>query len=121
MKYSIDSQLKVKMWKLLILLTDWDVENQVQVIDLIKESKNIVRVFSMRIGLNVSRSQIISTAKEERGKFYFLGVQDNMSQTVVQALKDSNEAYLHSLRSIVTLCQVFCSMQTHSIDSGSAN
>ena len=97
LKYAIEAPSKIPSRKMIILLTDGEVENQDQVIELIKKNHKGNRVFSLGIGSNVSRALIKSTATEGIGKYYFVENSEDISQTVIESLRDSNEPYLTDL------------------------
>ena len=89
LKKVYESPLKKGFPRFIFLLTDGEVENTYEVLNLIKENVNAARVFSIGIGSDCSQTLITQSAINGRGKHEFVVESQEIPAKVISLLNAS--------------------------------
>ena len=85
--------------KKIFLLTDGEVDNPEQVIDLARINQDKARVHSFGVGADCSKHLVKEVAKAGRGTYSFVDVKsDNLKGKVISALKKAAEPSLKNCK-----------------------
>jgi len=79
------------------VLTDGQVSNTEQVLDLIKQNNNNARVFSLGIGNSVSHHLVEGIARAGKGTSFFAMEGERMEKKVIKQLKDATQPALQKV------------------------
>ena len=94
----LNSQIKEEYPKLIFLLTDGDVSNSDQCVNLIKNNLGFARVYTVGIGNGVSASFIKRMAENGKGKFEFVKDDDNLEEKTIHLLHSSISPFAKNLQ-----------------------
>ena len=84
--------------KNLFVLTDGDISNTKQVLELIAKNNEGCRVYTIGIGNGCSNELIVEGANAGKGKHEFIADNDDMNEKIIGLLKDSLSSFLTDIR-----------------------